>query len=171
MAAQHESELTKVKTDLATKLEDTEARLAKASSLIEELTIGSNFDSSKLIREDTIYTPSKARRLYGDHFEVEDGKVVAYDQPRGVEGRSVLVDGKGNPASFEAAMLRIIEADPEKDEILVAKLKPGSESKPGDGNPPGKSTAPASSRDKIMSGMKGLLETIEKPTDSTGFKL
>ncbi len=169
MATQHEQELDKVRTTLTTELEDTKAELAKAASMIEELTIGSSFDSSKTIREGTIYTPSKARRLYGDHFEVEDGKVIAYDAPRGAAERTKIVDGKGNPADFETAMMRIIEADPEKDEILVASIKPGASSKPGAGDPP-KKDAPKSSREKIMSGMSDLLGSMDKADDG-GFKL
>jgi len=170
MSEQHEAAMEKMRTELTEKLEEREQALKKASSVIEELTVGSQFSASKFIADDTIYTPTKARRLYGDHFEVEEGKIVAYDAPRGSEGRSPLVDSKGNNAGFEEAMRRIIESDPEKDEILVAKMRPGAQSQPGKSTPE-KTSGPATSRDKIKSGITDLMKNIEKPSDDSGFKL
>ncbi len=169
MTEQYEGQIETLKTELGGELETTKAELAKARATIEDLTVGSQFNTSKLITDETVYTPSKARRLYGDHFEVEDGKVVAYDKPRGAEDRTRLVDAKGNPADFETAMRRIIEADPEKDDIFLASIKPGASSEPG-AKTAKKETAPATSRDKIMSGMSDLLKTIETPSDG-GVKL
>lgn len=166
MLTQHTEALTEVQTQLASKDEE----LAKAHKLIEELTIGSDFGSSKFISEATVFTPTKARRLYGDHFEVENGKVVAYDKPRGDDSRTKLVDASGNPVNFDAAMKRIIEADPEKDDILVAGLKPGSDSNPGRGKSEEKKTAPTTSRDKISSGVQDLMKNIGTASDG-GVKL
>lgn len=169
MTTQYESQIEKIRTDLTTELETTKAELDKSKSIIEELTVGSQFNTSKLISEETVYTASKARRLYGDHFEVEDGKVVAYDKPRGTEDRTRLVDAKGNSADFETAMRRIIEADPEKDEILVSPMKPGASSKPGTDKVQ-KTDTHATAREKIASGLGDLMKSIDKPTDG-GVKL
>ncbi|MDX5412766.1 MAG: hypothetical protein LPK02_06940 [Rhodobacterales bacterium] len=165
MLSQHNQALDAVKSQLTAKDEE----LAKAHKIIEELTIGSGFSASKFIAEATVFTPTKARRLYGDHFEVEDGKVVAYDKPRGVDGRTRLVDAAGNPVDFDAAMKRIIEADPEKDDILVADIKPGSNSNPSRGQEEVKSS-PKSARDKISNGIQDLMKTIDTPSPS-GIKL
>ena len=72
---------------------------------------------------------SKARVLYGTHFEFKDGAIVAYDKPAGSAERNILVDAKGDPLSFEAAIKKIVEADPDKDQLLKSKIKPGAGSK------------------------------------------
>lgn len=166
MLAQHTEALDAVKSQLTEKDEE----LAKARKIIEELTIGSGFSASKFITESTVYTPSKARRLYGEHFDVVDGKVVAYDQPRGVEGRTPLVDAAGKPVDFDTAMKRIIEADPEKDDILLSDLKSGANSDPSRGGKQEKNDTPKSARDKISNGIQDLMKNIDKQSDS-GFKL
>ncbi|MEZ6841307.1 DUF6651 domain-containing protein [Acinetobacter baumannii] len=56
-------------------------------------TVGAQFNQSQYIKQDLIYTPTKLRALYGNHFEIEDGKVVGYDKPaaRQSELRSSIV--------------------------------------------------------------------------------
>lgn len=166
MVEQHGTELQAMKDAGASK----DAEIAKLNGVIEELTVGTAFSSSKFISEDTVFTSTKARRLYADHFEVEDGKVVGYDKPRGAEDRTVLVNASGEPTNFEEAMKRIIEADPEKDEILRAKMKPGGASAPGGKGEPKTETKSESSRDKISNGLKDLVADMAKPTDP-GIKL
>lgn len=102
------------------------AKLAQAQAQIEELTVGSNFSNSNFIREDLLLTPSKTRALYGAHFERVDGKVVGYDKPRGAAERTPLVDASGNPVSFDEALRKIVDADPDKDTLLRSKMKPGA---------------------------------------------
>tara|TARA_R110000851_G_scaffold59347_11_gene137431 strand:- start:17528 stop:18502 length:975 start_codon:yes stop_codon:yes gene_type:complete len=164
MSEQHDAALEALRVSSTAEAEDLRSKLAKSASVIEELTVGSHFNTSKFIGDDTIYTASKARRLYGDHFEVDAGKVIPYNLPRGSEGREILVDAKGNSAGFDEAMRRIIEADPEKDEILLGKMRPGAGSAPGKGAQK-KEETPATSRDKIMSGMTDLLKNIGQPND------
>jgi len=163
MAEQHEEQMTKIKESLSSELETTKSELTKAARIIEELTVGTQFASSKFIKDQTVYTPNKARLLYGSHFEASDGKVIAYDKPSGTEDRSPLVDSKGNPVAFDEAMRRIIEADPEKDDILTATITPGAESKPGDGKPPTGKPTSITSRDKISEGVRDLLKGIDMP--------
>lgn len=101
--------------------------LAKANSTIEELTVGTSFGNSAFIKE-TVYTPGKARQLYGSHFDIVDGAVVGYDKPRGTQGRAPLVDATGSNLVFDEALKRIVEADPDKDYVLKSKVKPGANS-------------------------------------------
>lgn len=96
---------------------------------IDGLTIGANFSTSNFIREDLVLTPGKARQIYGAHFELKDGEVVAYDKPAGETGRTMLVDASGNALHFEDAMKKIIDADPDKENLLRAKMLPGGGSK------------------------------------------
>ncbi|KMJ44963.1 hypothetical protein AB204_11505 [Xenorhabdus khoisanae] len=99
-------------------------------SQILELTVGSAFSGSNFLREETLITPSKARVIYGTHFEVgEDGSVLGYDRPAGAKDRAILVDGDGSALGFEQAIERILKADPESDALLRSKAKPGAGSK------------------------------------------
>ena len=74
------------------------------------------------------------QKIYGEHFEVgEDGKMVAYDKPSGAKERTKIVDRDGNPASFDVALQRIIDSDPDKDTIIRSKVREGSDSKESNG--------------------------------------
>ncbi|SER26158.1 hypothetical protein SAMN05216548_11414 [Faunimonas pinastri] len=122
MADEHQKEL--VARDA--KLTESETALAKARATIDELTIGNSFGTSEFVSKETVLTPAKARKVYGEHFEVKDGEVVAYDKPRGSEGRTLLVDGSGKPFSFEAAIKKLVEADPDRNSLVRSTLKNGA---------------------------------------------
>jgi len=113
-------------------LETTNQSLIKQ---IEDMTVGASFASSKFIGEEMLLTPSKARVVYGTHFDVKDGKVVGYDKPAGAPERTTLVNGRGEPLSFEDAMKKLVEIDPERDSLLRSKSKPGSGSNQPAGGP------------------------------------
>lgn len=117
---------------------------------IADLTVGNTFGSSKFITDEMALTPNKARVIYGGHFEFKDGKTVAFDKPVGVTGRTMLVDGKGEPLEFDVAIKKIVEADPDRDQMLKSKIQPGA----GSGTKPGKGkgaevTSETSGRQKI----------------------
>jgi hypothetical protein len=122
MVAEHEKSLKAVSDELAA---ERESRAADRS-LIDELTIGNSFGNSVFIRDNLVISPVKTRTLYGSHFERVDGKVVAYDKPSGQKDRTMLVDAKGDALSFEEALSRIVDADPEKKGLLKSKVKPGA---------------------------------------------
>ena len=156
MNEQHAAAIEALKAEDAKK-DDIIAGLNKT---IEELTVGSEFSGSEFIGKETIYTSTDARALYGSYFDVEDGKAVGYDKPRGAEGRAPIVDASGNPASFDVAMKRIIEARPDKDHLLVSDMKPGGKSGPSSKDLKQDKT-PASARDKIASGLTDLMKGID----------
>jgi hypothetical protein len=112
--------------ELMDQLGARDAQLAQYKAAIDNLTVGHAFDNSVYVKGETLLTPSKARILYGDYFEVDNGKVVPYDKPRGAEGRTPLIDASGNALAFEEAIKKIVELDPEKDAILRAKMQPGA---------------------------------------------
>jgi hypothetical protein len=114
-----------------TELQSTRDELTAARAQIDELTVGNDFANSKFLSDETVLSPAKARRLYGDHFEVVDGKTVGYDKPKGGKDRTVLVDAKGEPLSFNAAIEKIVKADEDFERIAKSKMKPGSGSNPG----------------------------------------
>lgn len=126
---------------------------ALQSSIVEK-SIGENFANSKFLRDEVLLTPTKAKAIYGAHFEInEDGKVVGYDKPKGASDRNPLVDQNGEPIGFEEAISKIISADPEVDSLLRSKMKPGSGS---DSKPKPNVNAPQAlnSFEKIVQGLK-----------------
>ena len=151
MADEHAKEVNKLKSQL----DALNGDLSGARSQINELMIGGQFGQSKFISEDTVYTPAKARVLYGEHFELVDGKVVAYDKPKGAANRTAIVDSYGNPVGFDEALRKIVEADPERDYILKDKGKPGANSQSRQGEPK-KTNADASGTAKIAAGLKAM---------------
>lgn len=151
MAEEHAKELKTAQDALAEALGSVKA----ANGQINELSIGTLFGQSKFIADELTLTPAKARLIYAEHFDLEDGKVVGYDKPRGDKSRTAIVDAYGNGMAFDAAMQKIIDADPEKDYLYKSKLKPGagSDSKKIDVKPHGETKT---GLDKISEGMKTL---------------
>lgn len=123
-----------------TKLEERIAELANTTSgkdqLINKLTIGNAFGNSKFIGDELQLTPAKAQILYGDHFEFDGEKIIAYDKPRSASGRTPLINAAGDTLSFEEAIKKIIDADPDKDTLIKAKQKSGA----GSSTIPGKTS-------------------------------
>jgi hypothetical protein len=153
MADEH-SKSTKALNDTIAALT---AQLASKDKIVDELSIGQQFAQSKLIIDELTLTPSKARTIYGGHFDVVDGAVVAFDKPRGETGRAALVDQYGNNFAFEDALRKIVEADPDKDHLFRSKAKAGagSESKQNVRVPP-QAPVQLDAVSKIGAGLKSL---------------
>lgn len=138
--------------------QNTQKALLEANQKIDELTIGSSFRGSKFVTNDTVLSGDKARRLYGDHFSIEDGVVVAYDKPKGASDRTPLVDAKtGANLDFEAAIEKIIKADPDFETIARSKMKAGSGSPPPGGfnaNEGDKKVVGVSGRERIAQALR-----------------
>lgn len=110
-------------------IKDTSTALDQATKTINDLTVGASFNTSAFVGEELVLTPRVARDVYGANFDVENGSVVAYDKPRGVENRTKLVNGSGEPLGFEDAIKKLVDAAPDKDQLLKSKLKTGANSK------------------------------------------
>ena len=121
----HASELGLTKSELNKALESTQSLNGK----IADLTVGVAFGQSKLLSEEVSYSVAKMRTFFGPHFEFDGEKVVGYDKPAGAKDRVVLMDAKGDPLPFEAALRKIIDADPDRDSMLKSKAKTGAGSK------------------------------------------
>jgi len=152
MAEEHGKEVNSLKSQIDALANE----LKSAKGQMTELSIGSQFSQSKFISEELTLTPSKARVVYGDHFDVENGQVVGYDKPRGAANRTAIVDQYGNSVGFEDALRKIVEADPDKEHLLKSKMKQGasSESKKPTGS--AKNDAPQDGISKIAGGLKAL---------------
>ena len=115
---------TAEKTTLGNTIADLQAQLAAKDTTINELTVGRSFSESTYIRDELVLTPAKARKLYGAHFGIQDGQVVAFDKTEG--DRTVYTGGDGKPLSFEDAMKKLIDADPERDALVKSNVKAGA---------------------------------------------
>jgi hypothetical protein len=122
MAEAHATETQQLKDQIAA----LNGQLNAKDGLVGELTVGSSFSSSAFIRDNMVLSPAKTRVLYGDHFDTVDGKVVAYDKPRGAPDRTPLVDASGAALSFDAALEAIVSKDPDKKSVLRSNAKPGA---------------------------------------------
>lgn len=150
MAEEHGNEIKSVKEQL----EEREKALQERDRMINELTIGNAFGVSKFISEELTLTKTKARMIYGDHFDFVNGEVVGYDKPRGAANRTAYVDSKGDPLSFDEAMKKIVDADPDRDEIIKSRMKKGADSSSQKGEPPKKPGADLKGMSRIAAGLK-----------------
>lgn len=153
MAEEHVKEIDALKGNL----DQSQNALQKALSTINDLSVGTQFGQSKLISDELTLTPSKARVIYGEYFDVVDGKVIGYDKPKGAENRTAIVDQYGNNVGFDDALRKIIDTDPEKDYLFKSKAKPGAGS--DSAKPSGKGNdkpAETDSIGKIALGLKNL---------------
>ena len=155
MAEAHAADKKKVLDDLAA----ANQRAGTLESQIAELTVGNAFSQSAFVRDELTLTPAKARVVYGSHFAFEDGKVVAYDKPTGASDRTVLVNATGEPLSFEDALKKLVETDPDKEHLIRSKVKPGagSSTAPKGGPKPGtEQNVKLSPTEKIQAGLRAL---------------
>lgn len=126
LKSQMNEEHGKILSDLQKQLDELRGQNSSLVGEISNLTVGSAFAQSSYIKEDLVIPPAKVKALYGSHFEFQDGKPVAYDKPAGAAERTMLVDAKGDPLNFELAIKKIIDADPDRDQLLKSKIKQGS---------------------------------------------
>lgn len=125
MAAEH----TKDTATLQAQIDALNASEGAKNKIIDNLTIGNSFGNSVFIRDGLALSPTKARTVYGAHFEVTDGNIVCFDKPAGEAGRTMLVDAAGNALDFDAALKRIVDADPDRKTMLKSNVLPGGSSK------------------------------------------
>lgn len=95
---------------------EREALLGQLNShLIGGVFTGSKFVAEKINAENGAAAAHIARKLFGDNFKVEDGKVVAYDS----EGKKLYSRTRpGELADSEEALQLIVESSPLKASIL-----------------------------------------------------
>jgi hypothetical protein len=114
------------------KIAEKDQELSKRDQQIHKLVVSNAFANSQTINDQTILPPDVAEAYFGKHFQVEDGKAVAYDH----SGNPIYSREKpGEPAPFDEALQTIINQHPQKDRIL--KAAPG-----GGGTPPGNGGTP-----------------------------
>lgn len=152
MVEQHGQEIEKVKGEATATTKQLSENLQAAMSQITELTIGRAFGDSSFVRDTLTLTPSKARVVYGSQFELQDGKIVAYDKPAGSATRTMLVNGSGEPMPFDQAIEKIVKDDPDHEHLIRSTMKPGA----GSNNDPGAKPVVkvGSGRDRIVAAVQ-----------------
>jgi hypothetical protein len=148
----HATESGLTKAELAAAREEK----AKLAEKIADLTVGVAFGQSKFLAEDISYSVSKMRAFFGPHFEFDGEKVVGYDKPAGAKDRVVLMDAKGDPLDFESALSKLVDADPDADQMKKSKQKPGAGSKTETKGKLAERTVEMTGRDRISAGLKAL---------------
>ena len=108
------------------RLSEAQTTVSALQKEIAELTVGSAFSGSAFVNGDLTLTATKARVIYGSHFEYKDGKVVGYDKPAGASDRTMLVSSTGEALSFDEALRALVEKDPDRDRLLRGKAKAGA---------------------------------------------
>jgi len=143
------------KKSLQEQIEALKSQLAERERHIDELTVGHAFATSKFIAEKLTLPPSKARTVFGAHFERdEQGRIVGYDKPRGAPNRAPLVDGNGEPLPFDEALAKLVEQDSDRDLLLRSTVKQGANSDSTNGvNSSGKANVGVG-RARILAGLR-----------------
>lgn len=133
---QMKQENAKLLAEQATKAAELKAIIEKQQEAIDRLTLGNSFNTSNFILNELNLSPEKAKIIYGQNFELDGDKVVAYDKPKSDSTRVPLVNADGDFLNFEDAIKKIIDADPDKNILMRNKTKQGA----------GSSTLPASAK-------------------------
>lgn len=154
---------TEEKRTLEVQYQEVQTQNNTLQQQIADLTVGNAFGGSKFVADDLTLTSTKARVIYGSHFEFKDGAVVGYDKPTGASERTMLVDSVGEPLKFDEALRKLVEADPDKDQLIRTKAKQGAGSntsakgaKAALEAAASRSTAKLSPAEKIAAGLKKL---------------
>jgi hypothetical protein len=136
------------------RIKEMEGKLTTAMQAVDELSLGNAFANSKFIQDKLALTPNKTRALYATHFEVEDGRLVAYDKPRGTPNRTPLINTAGESLSFDEAIEEIINSDPDKEYLLRVETRSGAGSKGSNVKADLETKKPMDSISKIAAGLK-----------------
>lgn len=98
----------------------------KAETLEKQLRqekIGGSFARSKFIADKLAVPVPMVEKTFGDHFSIEDGKIVAKD----ANGNAIYSKERpGEMASFDEAMESLVDQFPFKDSILKGRNQNGS---------------------------------------------
>lgn len=154
MAEDHAKQIAALKEQYEATVSELQTSVSGYEATLTNYAMDNSFASSAFLREETILTPAKAKKIYGDYFEVVDGKVVAYDKPSTESDRTPLTDASGSTVSFEEAIKRIINGDSDKDAFLRSKTKAGAGSLTSNREPLPSKGPEISGRDVIEAALK-----------------
>ncbi len=124
------------------------ADLDKAFQTIRKLGVSNAFAHSRFFAEKTTLTPDAAEAIFGGHYQVEDGQVIAHDD----KGSPIYSSTSGDRANFEEAAAILWGDYPHRDHY-----KPSAT---GGGAPPGGSGRPTTKNEvqKLEADLKAAQE-------------
>jgi len=145
-------EVEKVKAEAIKAVEEKyRPTLEKAETLEKQLRqekIGGSFARSQFIAEKLAVPVPMVEKTFGDHFTIEDGKVVAKD----ANGNQIYSKERpGEPANFDEAIEALIEQSPYRDSIMKGRGQNGSGAPGGGGGGGASKTISRAEFDKINS--------------------
>lgn len=116
------------------KLAEANSRADKFEQQLYGEIVGGAFSRSKFITDKTILPPDVAQAYFSKHFNVKDGKIEAKDsQDNPIYSRS----NPGELADFDESIEILINASPNKDQILRGSGSSGGGANPGGVKPTG----------------------------------
>lgn len=86
---------------------------------LEEKIIDLHFRNSQFLKENVNFGPEIARKVFGEHFKVEDGEVIGIDPKTG----ATILNTSFGHADFDYALKRVIEADPARAATFLKKKR------------------------------------------------
>jgi hypothetical protein len=137
------------------------AELAEKDEAGKKKDVANQFANSHFVRENLTISGAKVQVLFGDHFDFVGDELVGYDKPRGAAERTPLVDGQGKYLQFDAALEKVVKADPEFANVAKSKIRPGA----GSVNSGLNHETPVvlnTSKDKILAGLGSIKKSSVK---------
>lgn len=124
---------------------ETEARTKAEKALHKEM-IGGRFARSQYISDKLAVPVQMVEATFGNHFAIEDGKVIARD----AAGNPIYSDASpGSNADFDEALSKLVASSPFRDSILKGANQSGSGSTGSGSGGGGSKTIPRAEFEKL----------------------
>lgn len=115
LAKAQETELANIKRKFEEQLKEATTRAVALESELYSEKIGGAFARSSYVKDKITLPPDIAQKAFGQHFKLEDGKVVAYDGA----GNKIFSGARpGELADFDEALATLVNAYPHKEHVL-----------------------------------------------------
>lgn len=125
-----DDQLAAAQKNHAAEVEKYKADNAKLTQTLHNELIGGSFNRSKFITDKVAIPVDMVQATFGNHFKVEDGKIVAYDKA----GNKIFSRSKpGDLADFDEALETIVDGYTHKDQILKGTVRDGGGAGQGGG--------------------------------------
>lgn len=120
----------------AAEIQTLKSEKEKLTGTLHSELLGGSFTRSKFISEKVAIPSDLVQARFGSNFKIEDGKVVAYD----AAGNKVFSRARpGEIADFDEALETLVNAYPNRDQILKGTVGSGTGAKPNAGSGGGRS--------------------------------
>lgn len=124
-----------IKSEYTGQLTEKDKTISTLQSRLDGLITDNAFNGSAYVQENIAVPVDMLRKTFGDHFKIENDKLIAYDS---AGNRMLSKKNLGEPADFDEAIEMIVENYSQKDRILKAPEHRGTGST-GGGNQRGAS--------------------------------